>query len=172
MSAGAQIISCKIGDSRLGSMETMTGLTRALVAALDHEVDLINMSYGEVSNVAASAVPPIISTSLSGFACTTDNSTAVDAYLYAVLLAELSSVLMLRGRRPRRPTRDASPSWRTRWSTSTASYTSPAQETVRVDTEAALRAPWGSKTRVHNSSPCSFACALRLHADLPGLFRQ
>ena len=48
--AGAQIISCKIGDSRLGSMETMTGLTRALVAALDHKVDLINMSYGEVSH--------------------------------------------------------------------------------------------------------------------------
>ena len=50
MVTGAQIISCKIGDSRLGSMETMTGLTRALIAALDHRVDLINMSYGEVSN--------------------------------------------------------------------------------------------------------------------------
>jgi len=47
---GAQIISCKIGDSRLGSMETMTGLTRALIACLDHKVDLINMSYGEVSD--------------------------------------------------------------------------------------------------------------------------
>lgn len=46
-SAGAQIISCKIGDSRLGSMETGTGLVRALIAAMDAGVDIINMSYGE-----------------------------------------------------------------------------------------------------------------------------
>jgi hypothetical protein len=30
-------------------METMTGLTRALIAALDHKADVINMSYGEVT---------------------------------------------------------------------------------------------------------------------------
>ncbi|KAF6251901.1 subtilase family-domain-containing protein [Scenedesmus sp. NREL 46B-D3] len=47
MAPGAQIISCKIGDSRLGSMETGTGLVRALAAVMDAGADVINMSYGE-----------------------------------------------------------------------------------------------------------------------------
>jgi tripeptidyl-peptidase-2 len=46
--AGTQIISCKIGDSRLGSMETGTGLVRALAAVMEAGADIINMSYGEV----------------------------------------------------------------------------------------------------------------------------
>jgi len=44
---GAQIVSVKIGDSRLGSMETGSSLVRGLILAQALKVDLINMSYGE-----------------------------------------------------------------------------------------------------------------------------
>ena len=44
---GAKIVSLKIGDSRLGSMETGVGVARAVAAAVELGVDVINMSYGE-----------------------------------------------------------------------------------------------------------------------------
>jgi len=43
---GAQIVSVKIGDRRLGSNSTGTGETRGLITVLQNECDLINMSYG------------------------------------------------------------------------------------------------------------------------------
>ncbi len=49
LAPGAQIVSVKIGDRRIVSMETAVALQRGLRAALNANCDLINMSYGEPS---------------------------------------------------------------------------------------------------------------------------
>ncbi|KJE96994.1 tripeptidyl-peptidase 2 [Capsaspora owczarzaki ATCC 30864] len=51
MAPGAQLISVKIGDTRLGSMETGTAFVRGLTHALKRKVDLINLSYGEPTSL-------------------------------------------------------------------------------------------------------------------------
>lgn len=48
---GCQIVSVKIGDSRLGSMETGPGLVRALRACVRAGCDMVNMSYGEMTSM-------------------------------------------------------------------------------------------------------------------------
>jgi len=49
---GAQIVSVKIGDSRLGSNSMGTGEIRGLISVLENKCDLINMSYGGPSPLA------------------------------------------------------------------------------------------------------------------------
>lgn len=44
---GTQIISVKIGDTRLYGMETGAGFERGIKAVLDNNCDLVNLSYGE-----------------------------------------------------------------------------------------------------------------------------
>lgn len=46
---GAQIVSVKIGDTRIGSNSLGTGQERGLIAVLENKCDLINMSYGGAS---------------------------------------------------------------------------------------------------------------------------
>lgn len=51
MAPGCQIVGVKIGDTRLDAMETGTGLVRALGAAIDRGVHVINLSFGEYANL-------------------------------------------------------------------------------------------------------------------------
>ncbi|KAF0698014.1 Aste57867_11345 [Aphanomyces stellatus] len=44
---GAQIVSVKIGDSRLGATETGVGICRGILAVLANKCDIVNMSFGE-----------------------------------------------------------------------------------------------------------------------------
>eukprot|EP00980_Cylindrotheca_fusiformis_P004685 scaffold992_cov116-Cylindrotheca_fusiformis.AAC.20 len=51
---GAQLVSIKIGDSRMGSMESGSSIARGIMAAVRLGCDVINLSYGEASQVANS----------------------------------------------------------------------------------------------------------------------
>ncbi|KDO32799.1 hypothetical protein SPRG_22108 [Saprolegnia parasitica CBS 223.65] len=44
---GAQLVSIKIGDTRMGSSETGTAISRGILAVFEHKCDVVNMSYGE-----------------------------------------------------------------------------------------------------------------------------
>lgn len=51
MAPGAQIVSMCIGDSRLGSTETGAALMRAFNMCIEMKVDIVNLSYGEATNL-------------------------------------------------------------------------------------------------------------------------
>ena len=50
---GVQLVSVKIGDTRLGSMETGTALNRGLISCYLNKCSIINMSYGEPCSLSA-----------------------------------------------------------------------------------------------------------------------
>ncbi len=47
---GVQFVLVKIGDSRMGGMENGLAIIRGLQAVVEHDCDLVNMSYGEPSS--------------------------------------------------------------------------------------------------------------------------
>eukprot|EP00899_Mesostigma_viride_P019360 jgi/Mesvir1/27425/Mv25036-RA.1 len=47
LAPGVTLVSCMIGDARLSTLETGTGIVRGLIACLENDCDLINMSFGE-----------------------------------------------------------------------------------------------------------------------------
>ncbi len=51
MAPGCQLVGVKIGDGRVDSMETGTALVRALGAAIERGVHVINLSFGEYAHV-------------------------------------------------------------------------------------------------------------------------
>eukprot|EP00490_Sorites_sp_Unknown_P000350 CAMPEP_0114672178 /NCGR_PEP_ID=MMETSP0191-20121206/42420_1 /TAXON_ID=126664 /ORGANISM="Sorites sp." /LENGTH=545 /DNA_ID=CAMNT_0001933805 /DNA_START=21 /DNA_END=1659 /DNA_ORIENTATION=- len=57
MAPGCQMISIKIGDTRLGTMETNQALMRGLNYVKEYKCDLVNMSYGEPSTFPSGAFP-------------------------------------------------------------------------------------------------------------------
>lgn len=54
LAPGAQIVSIKIGDTRVDGMETGLSLTRAFNRCVELGVDVGNMSYGEASDFIGS----------------------------------------------------------------------------------------------------------------------
>ena len=44
---GAQVVSIKIGDSRVDTLETSPGVVRAIRACIQNNVSVANLSYGE-----------------------------------------------------------------------------------------------------------------------------
>ncbi len=53
---GAQLVSVKIGDTRLGGMETLSGISRGLKTVLDNGCDLVNLSYGMASSTPIASI--------------------------------------------------------------------------------------------------------------------